>query len=172
MPVRRWVEVKGESFQRVGAGPPLYGWQSPDCATEPGYCGAMSRENVEVVQRCFEALSKEDWVAIAELTSEDCEVRDYDIPDADVYRGPDGLLDWLAHWDKAWETWSPRGLQYHDVDDRRVLALFRMVAKGRGSGVEINRDDAVVYTLDGGKISRVEYYNDQRQALEAVGLQE
>ena len=134
--------------------------------------GEMSRENVEIVQRAFEALSQEDWVAIADLTSDDCEVHDYDIPDADVYRGSDGLLDWLAHWDRAWETWSPRDLQYRDVDDHRVLVLFRMVAKGRGSGVEINRDDAIVYTLDSGKLSRVEYYNDQGQALEAVGLSE
>jgi len=47
-----------------------------------------------------------------------------------------------------------------------------MVAKGRGSGIEINREDAIAYTLHGGKITRVEYYNDQQQALEAAGLSE
>jgi hypothetical protein len=30
----------------------------------------------------------------------------------------------------------------------------------------------VAYTLRSGKIVRIEYYNDQRQALEAVGLRE
>jgi len=133
----------------------------------------MSQENVEVVRRAFEALGREDWVALAEFIADDCEVHDFDIPDADVvYRGPDGLLDWLAHWDTAWETWSPRDLNFRQVGDDRVLALFRMVAKGRGSGIEINREDAIAYTLHGGKITRVEYYNDQQQALEAAGLSE
>jgi ketosteroid isomerase-like protein len=132
----------------------------------------MSRENVEVVRRVFEALAREDWVALAEFISDDCEVHDFDIPDTHVYRGPDGLLDWVANWDRAWETWSPRELNFRQVGDDRVLALFRMVAKGRGSGIEINRKDAITFTLHGGKITRVEYYNDQQQALEAAGLSE
>ncbi len=133
---------------------------------------AMPRENVEVVRHAFEALVREDWVGLSEVISDECEVHDFDILDADVYRGPDGLLDWLAHWDRAWETWSPRHLTFQEIGDDRVLALFRMVATGRGSGIELNRQDAVAFTVRGGKLSRLEYYNDQQQALEAVGLRE
>jgi ketosteroid isomerase-like protein len=88
----------------------------------------MSRENVEVVRRAFEALAAEDWVTLAELFAEDCEIHDFDIPDADVYRGPEGALDWLAHWDTAWESWSVHDLDLRAAGDHRVLALFRMVA--------------------------------------------
>jgi len=46
------------------------------------------------------------------------------------------------------------------------------VTKGKGSGIEMNRLDAIAYRLCDGKIVRSEYFNDRRQALEAVGLQE
>ena len=125
-----------------------------------------------MVRQSFEATAREDWVALAERISDDCQVHDFDIPDAagEVYRGPDGLLDWLAQWDRAWETWSIEDLDLREIGDDRVLALFRMVARGRDSGIEVNRHDAILYTVRGGGISRVEYYNDQQQALEAAGL--
>lgn len=51
-----------------------------------------------------------------------------------------------------------------------MLTLFRMIVKGKGSGVELARNDAVLAELDGGKITRIGYYNDQHQAREAAGL--
>jgi ketosteroid isomerase-like protein len=45
-------------------------------------------------------------------------------------------------------------------------------AKGRGSGIELFRRDAMVCTLRAGKIAGIVYYNDERQALAAVGLSE
>jgi ketosteroid isomerase-like protein len=47
-----------------------------------------------------------------------------------------------------------------------------MHATGRGSGVELERRDAIVYTFRAGKIVRLDYYNKREQALEAVGLSE
>ncbi len=132
----------------------------------------MSHANIEVVQAAFDALRREDWVALADNIADDCEVRDFDIPDAagEVYRGPDGMLDWLAEFDRAWASWRVAGEQFLPAPDGRVIALFRMLTRGRGSGIEMSRDDAIVYVLSGGKISRIEYYNDQQAALKAIGL--
>jgi ketosteroid isomerase-like protein len=47
-----------------------------------------------------------------------------------------------------------------------------MRATGRRSGVSIERNDAIVSTFRDGKVTRIDYYNDQAQALEAVGLSE
>lgn len=134
----------------------------------------MSRENVEVLRRAFDAVSREDWVALAALIADDCEVHDFDTPDAtgDVYRGPDGVLDWLAEWDRAWKTWEVANPELREAPGGRILALFRIVTRGRGSLIEMTRLDGAVYTLHNGKISRIEYYNDQREALEAAGLSE
>src|SRR6266480_1358642 len=68
-------------------------------------------------------------------------------------------------------------VEIDDVDiraagDDQVIALFTMVVKGRGSGIELRRADALVASLRGGKATKLGYYNDQAQALEAVGLSE
>jgi ketosteroid isomerase-like protein len=134
----------------------------------------MSEENVEVVRGAFDALRREDWVALAGTIADDCEVHDFDIPDAagEIYRGPDGMLDWLAEFDRAWASWRVTGERFRSAPDGRVIALFQMLTRGRESGIEMSRDDAIVYVLTDGKISRIEYYNDQRAGLEAVGLRE
>ncbi len=53
-----------------------------------------------------------------------------------------------------------------------MIALFTMVTKGKGSGIEVKRGDAIVYRLDRDRITRTEYFNDQDKALEAAGLRE
>jgi ketosteroid isomerase-like protein len=60
--------------------------------------------------------------------------------------------------------------EFRAVWDDCVVALFRMVAIGEHSGLELERDDAVVYRIRAGRIVRVEYFNDQARALEAAGL--
>ena len=47
-----------------------------------------------------------------------------------------------------------------------------MIVKGKGSGIELARDDAILAELAEGKIIRLGYYNDQAQAREAAGLSE
>ena len=55
---------------------------------------------------------------------------------------------------------------------RHVVAVVRMRTKGLGSGVELDRQDAVVYRCRNDKIIRADYYNSKEQALEAAGLAE
>ena len=74
-------------------------------------------------------------------------------------------------WPAALETLAP-DVEIHDFDipDAGVIALFRIVARGGHSGMELERDDAIVYRLRGGRIVRLEYFNDRRRALAAAGL--
>ena len=119
-------------------------------------------------------MRREDWVALAGTISDDCEVRDFDIPDAagEVYRGPDGVLDWLAEFDRAWASWRVTDEIFRSGPDGRVIALFRMLTRGRESGIEMSRDDAIVYVVRDGRIRQIEYYNTQDAALQAIGLSE
>ena len=132
----------------------------------------MSEASINVVKGAFDALRREDWVALASTVTDDCEVHDFDIPDAagEVYRGPDGILDWLAEFDRAWASWRVINEVFRSAPDGRVIALFRMLTRGRGSGIEMSRDDAIVYVIRDEKIRRIEYYNDQEAALQAIGL--
>jgi ketosteroid isomerase-like protein len=60
------------------------------------------------------------------------------------------------------------------VGNDRAIALFLMLCKGKGSGIELSRRDAVVCTLRAGKITGMVYYNELQldEALESVGLSE
>jgi ketosteroid isomerase-like protein len=56
------------------------------------------------------------------------------------------------------------------VGEDRTISLFKMIVRGKGSGIELTRDDAALAEFRDGKIVRVGYYNDQAQALEAAGV--
>src|SRR3954468_883820 len=128
------------------------------------------QENVETVRRVLEAvMSGRGPEVLAELDPA-VEIEDSVIPDASDYRGHDGFFRWLARWNESWEDWRLEDIEILPGGDDHVVALLRMVAKGKGSGVEIDRPDAVVYKLREGKIARIGYYNDQDSALDAAGL--
>jgi len=129
----------------------------------------MSEENVELVRRRFAAALGGNWETALEDLDPDVEIHDYDIPDAGgVFRGHDGYRDWVKHWTEGWETTRMEDPEFRAIGDDCVIALFRMVAIGAHSGLELERDDAVVYRIRAGRIVRVEYFNDQQQALGAV----
>jgi ketosteroid isomerase-like protein len=130
----------------------------------------MSQENVESVRGAFErfvATGEPNWDSM----DAEVEIHDHDIPDAGVYRGHEGFLRWLADWSEPWSEFSMKPERWIDAGDR-VVVVLRMTAKGKGSGVEVNRRDAIVYTVRDGKTVRLDYYNNESEALEAVGLSE
>jgi ketosteroid isomerase-like protein len=129
----------------------------------------MSQENVENVKAAvahFGATGEPMW----STTATDIEVHDHDIPDAGVYRGHAGYVQWLEDWAGAWSEFSLEPEEFIDVGDR-VVAVFRMRATGRGSGVTVERGDAMVVEVRDGKAVRLDYYNNQQQALRQVGLE-
>jgi ketosteroid isomerase-like protein len=132
----------------------------------------MSEENVEVVQRAFKAVMDADRGTAVEYLHPEVEVYDFDIPDAGAYCGHDEFFEWLKRWGESWETWRVEDLEVRAAGGDQVIALFRMIARGGGSGLEVERLDAIVYRLKGAKIVRIEYFNDQEKALEAAGLSE
>jgi ketosteroid isomerase-like protein len=132
----------------------------------------MSQENVEVVRRTLDAVLRSSWPEVLAELDPAVEIEDTVIPDASDYRGHDGFFRWLERWNESWEDWSLEDIEIVPASDEHVVGLWRMIAKGKGSGVEVDRPDAVVYKLRDNKIVRMGYYNDQREALEAAGLRE
>ena len=130
----------------------------------------MSSENVELVRRGFMAAMEEDWPTALDTLDPAAEIHDFDIPDAGIYRGHDGFLAWLEGWGEGWESWRVDDPEFRSVGDDHVIAQFRIVAKGGHSGMELERLDAITYRIEGAKIARMEYFNDQGRAREAVGL--
>ena len=127
----------------------------------------MSSENVDATRRIVEATGRQDYQAVLADLDPEVEIDDTDIPES---TGTDSFLEWLARWDQVWESWRIEDLEVRAAGDDQAIALFKMVAKGKGSGVELTRPDAVVASFRGGKAIKLGYDNDQQQALEAVGL--
>jgi len=130
----------------------------------------MSQANVEIVQQSFAVwgeTGEPDWSTM----HEEAEVHDHDIMDAGEYRGRSGVERWLEDWSSAWLEFSMDPEEFIDAGER-VVFLFRMTATGRGSGVKVERQDAMVFEVRDGMVVRLDYYNNRQQALEAVGLQE
>ncbi len=130
----------------------------------------MSQENVELVQTAighFVATGEPQW----SVTHEEVEVYDHDILDAGDYRGHAGFAHWLEDWAAAWSDFSMEPEEFLDAGEP-VVAVISMKATGRGSGVEVQRQDAIVCKVQDGKIVRLDYYNNRAHALKAVGLEE
>jgi ketosteroid isomerase-like protein len=130
----------------------------------------VSRENVEIVRRGYEANARGDLEAALAALAPEIEIHDHDIPDAGEYRGPEGLLRWQADWECSWESWRQEPEDFIDAGDR-VVAVLRIYAKGRHSGVDVERLDGAVWTLRGGKAVRLDYYGSKEEALRSVGLE-
>ena len=132
----------------------------------------MSQENVETVRRALAGVLGGAWLQVLAELDPAIEIEDTVIPDASDYRGHNGFFRWLERWNESWESWRLEDIELVPVGDDHVVGLWRMVAKGKGSGIELSRRDALICTLRAGKIEKGTYYNDQQQALEAVGLSE
>jgi ketosteroid isomerase-like protein len=105
------------------------------------------------------------------MLDEDIDVHDYDTPDKGAYRGHAGYGRWLKDWGAAWADWTMEPQDYIDAGDQTVV-VFLMKATGRDSGVAVERQDAMVANMHDGKIASLDYYNNKRQALNAVALEE
>ena len=129
----------------------------------------MSKENVETARRFTEAMNRGDYKAAAANLDPGVEIDDTDIPES---TGTDSFYVWLARWDAAWDSWRIEDVDIRPVGEGRTISLFKMIVRGKGSGIELTREDAVLADHRDDKIVRIGYYNDQAQALEAVGLSE
>jgi ketosteroid isomerase-like protein len=133
----------------------------------------MSERNVAAVHRFVEAVvsaqGTDDLGPVLAEVDADVEIDDWDISlDSQHYRGHEGIRGWIAVWNESWESWSIEDLAVEPLGEDRVIALFLMRVKGKGSGIELSRRDAVLCTMGAGKITQVGYYNDQQKAREAA----
>jgi ketosteroid isomerase-like protein len=128
----------------------------------------MSPEsNVDVVKKFVDAFNRRDMDAIVDNLHAEVELHEWpDAPGTQSYRGPEGVQQALDNWFDVWE-WMQVTIEDVVEEGDRVLISFHHRAKGKGSEVEVETDSHNVYTLDGGKVTRMELFIDREQALAA-----
>jgi hypothetical protein len=88
------------------------------------------------------------------------------------YRGPEGYRKYVAGWTEVWgESDYLERVEVIDMGDRIVL-LADAPMRAQASGVPLTEAYALVLTLKGGRVVRIQEYFDHAEALEAVGLSE
>jgi hypothetical protein len=99
-----------------------------------------------------------DW----SLVRPDFEIHDHELLDSSVHRGREGWNNWVRDWQQAWEDYSLERLDQVEIDEHRVLTTHRLQARGRVSGVQLERTDAQLWTFSGDRLARMDYYPDYR----------
>jgi ketosteroid isomerase-like protein len=133
----------------------------------------MSRRNVEVARKGYEAYNREGPYAILDFLDPQVEwgTPEQDVNPAETFKGHDGVRRFLDQFFEVFEHAEIQPEEFIETGER-VLVPFLFKAKARGSGIELEEHWVHVWTLRDGKAVRLDQYTDRGAALEAVGLSE
>jgi ketosteroid isomerase-like protein len=134
----------------------------------------MSGENIELVRGVIDAHDRGDFATVFAAYDPEIEWHIERVgplaPDSEpVYHGHDGVRAFWRVWFAAWERADFEYEEFIDAGDSVITILSQRV-RGRASGVELEWNSyAQVWTVQDGKIVRVEFFPNRVQAIEAVG---
>ena len=136
----------------------------------------MSCENLEIVRGIYDAVTRRDAAAAFDVYAEDIvwDVsgwRQAGLDQEPVYRGHEGVR---RAWRERLAAFGEVDFEVEELIDAgdRVVAVIRDRQIGRSSGVPISNSHAAIWTLAGGKVTRLQIFDGRREALEAAGLPE
>jgi ketosteroid isomerase-like protein len=163
---RRRSSIFDQTLEQNGAG-------MRDTGTE------VSRENIELVSRLYEALASEgsardfdrrltdealghfldpgvEWVPVA-----------HSLQAVESYRGFDGVRRFWGEFVSTWESYKVEVLSFYDVGDQ-VAVVVHIV--GRTHELEVDETRSSLLTLRDGRVVHVQSFADPEGAREAAGL--
>jgi ketosteroid isomerase-like protein len=122
-----------------------------------------------IVRRAYEALNDGDMEAALAPLDERAEWHEISLlPEAGAYVGRDAIVSLLATFLESWEE-VRQDIEDTVVAGDRVGLFIHLRARGRGSGVEVDRRYAHVWTMRDGRGVRVDAYDEPGAAREALG---
>jgi ketosteroid isomerase-like protein len=132
----------------------------------------MSQQNIEIVGLAHERLNAGDINGLVALCDDDFELdMSARTLNPETYRGHEGIRRFHREVSEVWEEFRWEPLRFFEAADK-VAVLLHSHGRGRGSGMEMARDAAMVWTVSEGRALSVRFYTDQAEALEAAGLSE
>ena len=128
----------------------------------------MSRR-VETIRRAHEALNSGDVEGLVAVCDPSFRLDMSDrVLNPAVYEGHEGIRRFVGEVHEAWETftWEPEELvESGDL----VLALIRSTGRGRGSGLELDRRAAMLWTVPAERAVSLRFFRDRAAARRAAG---
>jgi ketosteroid isomerase-like protein len=130
----------------------------------------MPLSPIEVVEHIVAAWNQRDWDAAESLCEPEI-VADYSrrLVDPGVYRGHDAMRDSRL---LLLEPWTDVSIELEDtiVYGDNVVALMRVGATGKTSGVNVEARFADLWTIRAGAAVRLEYFGNRDEAIAAASL--
>jgi ketosteroid isomerase-like protein len=132
----------------------------------------MSRQNVELLRRYYEAWNRDALAGVRDFWAEDFEWHDApEIPDGGVFRGAAEVTGHFQELADAIGRMPVTVLEITPGPDE-VLAALDVHVSGSSGGVALEGPIYEAVQIRDGKLSRIRLFLDRAQALEAVGLSE
>ena len=134
----------------------------------------MSQETVEVVRRLWEAVERGDDEAVFALYDPAIVWESHlvgPMVGSGVHHGHAGVLEIFTDWLESFGNYEAHAETFIEAGDK-VVVRYRVSGRGRGSGIEVEMSRWNVYGLAGGLVTRLEIFDTEAEALEAVGLSE
>ena len=133
----------------------------------------MSRENIEVVQRIYQAFNRRDDAWMGQLIA----------PDAELHSPAWGPFPQRSFkgWEAMKEQWDDMFAAVADFRSEPeamvdagdyVVATIHNTGRGASSGAAVEMDVPVVLEIREDKLVRLEVFETRAEALEAVGLRD
>jgi ketosteroid isomerase-like protein len=133
----------------------------------------MSQENVDAVHAVLGAVSERARTRLVGLADPEVEWHSFfaALSEGGVYRGHDGMRQYMADLIEAFETLRVEIGGLLDVGET-ILGVGRIYFKGQGSGVESDSAAGWVFRFRDGKVAYFHAFRDPETVFGAVGLAE
>jgi ketosteroid isomerase-like protein len=129
----------------------------------------IRERNIELTRRGFEAYNSGDYEAVIALLHPDVELRaDHELLNSGSFTGHDGFMQWSAEWLEAWEEFSVDANAVEMIGDHFILVDSHQVARGAGSGIDVEMDVFWALEAEAGKLRRMHIYATRERALDAI----
>jgi len=84
-----------------------------------------------------------------------------------------GMAEGSRGYLSSWEHWRAEPEEFREIDDERVIVMFRERGRGKTSGVDladVRVSGATLFCIRGGLVVSLAFYFDRDRALADLGL--
>jgi ketosteroid isomerase-like protein len=129
----------------------------------------MSATDIEVLEQIYAQWAQGNFWSFESFDPEVHARWATEVPDMGSSSGVDGLADLLSHWLQAWQSCRIEAEEFHDAGDR-IVAFVRVHGRGTESKIDVDMENAHVWTMRDGQALAIRAYTDRARALREVGL--
>ena len=132
----------------------------------------MPSANLDLVRSIYAAWERGDWSSM-EWADPDIELVRADGPEPGSRTSVTGVAEGWRGFLSTWDDLQVKVDEYRELDDHRVLVLFRFGGRGKTSGLDLGQMHAEVANLlfvRDGKVTRLVAYWNRDRALADLGL--